>query len=219
MPYPINRQYRSTFPRSFSDVSDPIPRELPATRPARERGADMRRHKIWKDISTFILCCFCCVFVGWLDTLVFAPPWFSTTQPGGVSPAIAHVRQGQEVAQVIHVLIDSYHDISRYSETVERLRDLAPNLTCLSNVPFSNDLDGEATTRYRHTLEQFLEKLDSTKRDLDFSRLAGTTDKMNHQSLRSDGCSPQKPLEQPRCLCTTREDMEEEAKSRWESMR
>jgi hypothetical protein len=77
MPYPINRPFRSTFPRSFSDALDPMPRDTSAIRPALERGSNTRRHKIRRNTWTFTLRCLCRVFVVWLGTLVFAP-WFST---------------------------------------------------------------------------------------------------------------------------------------------
>jgi hypothetical protein len=67
---------------------------------------------------------------------------------------------------------------------------------------------------------------------LDFSRLPGTTGKTNQQSLRQDSYYLRESVEQPRCLCTARGDMDEialeswrfhvsleEAKRRWESMK
>lgn len=76
------------------------------------------------------------------------------------------IQRGQAIGQVIHDLIDSYHDIAQYSETVGRVRDLAPRLSIRMKTPFNHGVDIERSKQNRRTTIQFFKTYDSAEKDL-----------------------------------------------------
>lgn len=98
-------------------------------------------------------------------------PWFSTStpqmpQPAVDSSALELIQQGQVAVQVIHDLIDAHHEIAKHSETIQRVRDLAPHLTLQANAPFSTELGVEKTRQDQRSMDQFLTTYDSVMGDL-----------------------------------------------------
>jgi hypothetical protein len=128
-----SNRYRPALPCNSSDAHEPIPRDDSATSSAQGQVTNTYWYTgwwktIWPFILWFIFRCLKRAIVVLLGILVFAPiftPGISAPQPGRDATNIAFAQQGQAVVQVIHDLLDSYHDVAQYSETVERIRSYA----------------------------------------------------------------------------------------------
>ena len=89
-----------------------------------------------------------------------------TSHPAGGSAAVAAIQRGQAIGQAIHDLIDSYHELAQYSETVGRIRDLTPRLSTRMIKPSKDGIDILRSTQNRRIMIQFFKTYDSAKKDL-----------------------------------------------------